>query len=143
MRIYYCKTKPGLRFIDCQVRRDFGSAPEGDLDGFCRSGCSSDRVRMILDTAFYTYTSKLEGEQDPCCKLNYYDEVLVPNDKITAYKEIMADWLENETCPNPAKGLGKRSVTYPVVQEDGIDDISGKATDELQRTVLYQEEKYP
>ncbi|EGU73090.1 hypothetical protein FOXB_16405 [Fusarium oxysporum f. sp. conglutinans Fo5176] len=125
MRNYCCNTKPGLRFIDCQVRRDFGPAPDGeDLAGYCRSGCPSDRVRVALDTAFHTCTSKLEGGQVTCCKTDYYDEVLVPNEKITAYKEAMADWLENETCPNPSKVLGKRSTTDLVVREDDIDDIS-------------------
>jgi hypothetical protein len=36
----------------------------------------------------------------------------------------MADWLENETCPNPSKVLGKRFTTDLVVREDDIDDIS-------------------
>ncbi|EXM21436.1 hypothetical protein V3481_015482 [Fusarium oxysporum f. sp. vasinfectum] len=125
MRNYCCNTKPGLRFIDCQVRRDFGPAPDGeDLAGYCRSGCPSDRVRVALDTAFHTCTSKLEGGQVTCCKTDYYDEVLIPNEKITAYKEAMADWLENETCPNPSKVLGKRFTTDLVVREDDIDDIS-------------------
>ncbi|KAF5591120.1 hypothetical protein FPCIR_6195 [Fusarium pseudocircinatum] len=124
MRNYCCNTKPGLRFIDCQVRRDFGPVPDGeDLDGFCRSGCPSDRVRVALDTAFHTCTSDLGGGQVTCCKTDYYSEVHVANEKIAVYKQAMADWLESETCPNPAKVLGKRSDTDLVVREDDIDDI--------------------
>ncbi|KAL9560672.1 hypothetical protein ACKAV7_015163 [Fusarium commune] len=125
MRNYCCNTKPGLRFIDCQVRRDFGPAPDGeDLDGFCRSGCPSNRVRVALDTAFHTCTSDLGGGQVTCCKTDYYAEVPVANEKIAVYKQAMTDWLENETCPNPAKVLGKRSDTDLVAREDDIDDIS-------------------
>ncbi|EMT62866.1 hypothetical protein FOC4_g10001062 [Fusarium odoratissimum] len=65
MRNYCCNTKPGLRFIDCQVRRDFGPAPDGeDLAGYCRSGCPSDRVRVALDTAFHTYLVVREDDID-------------------------------------------------------------------------------
>ncbi|KAF9775553.1 hypothetical protein IL306_006324, partial [Fusarium sp. DS 682] len=129
MRNYCCNTKPDLRFIDCQVRRDVGPAPDGDLAGFCRSGCPSDRVRVALDTAFHTCTSRLGGGQATCCKTDYSHKEFEPNEKIAAYKAAMADWIENETCPNPSKVLKKRglsssSSTELVVRAEHIVDIA-------------------
>ncbi|RYC80923.1 hypothetical protein BFJ63_vAg16191 [Fusarium oxysporum f. sp. narcissi] len=125
MRNYCCNTKPGLRFIDCQVRRDYGPAPDADdLAGYCRSGCPSDRVRVALDTAFHTCTSKLGGGQATCCKTDYSEEVLVPNEKIAVYRKVMDDWVKGGTCPNPDKVLGKRSTTDLVVRDDPIKDIT-------------------
>ncbi|KAH7195298.1 hypothetical protein DER44DRAFT_536499 [Fusarium oxysporum] len=125
MRNYCCNTKPGLRFIDCQVRRDYGPAPDADdLAGYCRSGCPSDRVRVALDTAFHTCTSKLGGGQATCCKTDYSEEVLVPNEKIAVYRKVMDDWVKGGTCPNPDKVLGKRSTTDLVVRNDLIEDIT-------------------
>ncbi|KAF5576582.1 hypothetical protein FPANT_10866 [Fusarium pseudoanthophilum] len=124
MRNYCCNPKPGLRFIDCQVRRDVGPAPDADLDGFCLSGCPSDRVRVALDTAFHTCTSKLGSGQATCCKTDYSKEVSVPNEKLEVYSKVMDDWVKSKTCPNPDKVLGKRSTTDLVVRGDLIEDIT-------------------
>ncbi|KAF4969335.1 hypothetical protein FSARC_3410 [Fusarium sarcochroum] len=128
MRNYCCSVKPDLRFIDCQVFRDVGPAPKDVPPGFCRSGCPNDRVRVALDTAFHTCTAENSG-QATCCKTEYYSEVLEPTEKYEAYKKAMADWVENETCPNPKKVFTKRGLSSPsstelAVRDDKVEDIT-------------------
>ncbi|KAJ4176347.1 hypothetical protein NW755_014461 [Fusarium falciforme] len=125
LRNYCCITKPGERFIDCTLHRSVGPAPDNSI-GFCRSGCPDDRVRVALDTQ---ETSCSGGGMATCCRTDYYDEVLVPNDKLKAYDEAMAAWVESETCPNPYNVFTKRrrslsSSTGVAARSDDIDDIT-------------------
>ncbi|TVY68471.1 hypothetical protein Focb16_v003048 [Fusarium oxysporum f. sp. cubense] len=85
---------------------------------------ASCRIRVALDAAFHTYTSKLGGGQATFCKTDYSKEVLVPNEKIAVYRKVMDDWVKDGTCPNPDKVLGKRSITDLVVREHPIKDIA-------------------
>ncbi|KAM5351164.1 hypothetical protein ACJ41O_003887 [Fusarium nematophilum] len=127
-RNYCCSVKPDMRFIDCNIYRDVGPAPDNMPDGFCRSGCPDDRVRVAIDTEVSTCSAAGVGGQATCCKTNYYDEVLVPNEKLKAYEEAMADWVESETCPNPYKVFSKRhlssSSTNLDVRADKVEDIT-------------------
>ncbi|KAJ4228745.1 hypothetical protein NW757_014138 [Fusarium falciforme] len=132
LRNYCCSVKPGLRFIDCSLHRDVGPAPDNMPDGFCRSGCPNDRVRVALDTEVPSCSSAVVGGMTTCCRTDYYDEVLVPNEKLKAYQQAMADWVENETCPNPFKVFTKRrrslssssSSTELAVRADKMEDIT-------------------
>ncbi|KAF4989554.1 hypothetical protein FDECE_14673 [Fusarium decemcellulare] len=97
-------------------------------DGFCRSGCPSDRVRVALDTESPICSVAGVGRQATCCKTSYYDEVLVPNEKLQAYEDAMNEWVKSETCPNPSKIFSKRhlssSSTELAVRADKVGDIS-------------------
>ncbi|KAM6527647.1 hypothetical protein FALCPG4_008698 [Fusarium falciforme] len=75
LRNYCCSVKPGLRFIDCGLYRDVGPAPDNMPDGFCRSGCPNDRVRVALDTEVPACSSAVVGGIATCCRIDYYDEV--------------------------------------------------------------------
>ena len=130
LRNYCCSIKPGLRFIDCGLYRDVGPAPDNMPDGFCRSGCPNDRVRVALDTEVPACSSAAVGGMATCCRTDYYDEVLVPNEKLKAYEEAMADWVQNENYPNPYKVFSKRrrslssSSTELAVRADKVQDIT-------------------
>ncbi|KAH6957703.1 hypothetical protein BKA56DRAFT_562252 [Ilyonectria sp. MPI-CAGE-AT-0026] len=51
LRKFCCDVaNPNLRFTDCQWFKDVGPAPDSNPNGFCRSGCPADRVRVAIDT---------------------------------------------------------------------------------------------
>ncbi|KAF5692426.1 chitinase [Fusarium denticulatum] len=107
-RNYCCSQKPGLRFQDCKTYRDVGPKIAGQPDEVCRSGCPSDRVRVAIDWPNPPCSNYDVGGQATCCKTDYNNEVWKPNEKLAAYKEAMADWIEDEYCPNPSKVFSKR-----------------------------------
>ncbi|KAH6871830.1 hypothetical protein B0T10DRAFT_590612 [Thelonectria olida] len=95
-----------LRFTDCQWFKDVGPAPATEPNGFCRSGCPSDRVRVALDTEAAVCRS---GGMARCCKTRFNDEFEVENPKLDGYRSAMKAWIDDPTCPNPSSILSRRS----------------------------------
>ncbi|KAH7134336.1 hypothetical protein EDB81DRAFT_949670 [Dactylonectria macrodidyma] len=103
-------SNPNLRFTDCQWYKDVGPAPAQRPNGFCRSGCPSDRVRVALDTeAAVCSNSGGSGGMARCCKTSFNHEFEVENSKLDAYKSAMIEWIAYPTCPNPASIFSRRA----------------------------------
>ncbi|RSL94203.1 hypothetical protein CDV31_014405 [Fusarium ambrosium] len=120
-RKYCCNANdPNLRFTDCQYFRDVGPAPDARPEGFCRSGCPPDRVRVAIDTEIETCAIAGIGGMARCCKTSFNDEFEVENSKLDAYRSAMKEWIDNPTCPNPASILSRRA--------DLLEDMAANAS---------------
>lgn len=74
---YVVKNIPNeqCRWTDCQRFKNIGYEPPDAPDGFCQSGCPSNRLRVALDTISTNYGMVDIGGKAHCCKMTYGDEM--------------------------------------------------------------------
>ncbi|KAI8721624.1 Chitinase [Fusarium sp. LHS14.1] len=68
-RKYCCKQEENHKWDDCQMYNNLGPGPSDD-ETFCRNGCPSDRVRVVLDPLPNRPDKKLacmRGAKAQCC----------------------------------------------------------------------------
>ncbi|KAL6401421.1 hypothetical protein AUP68_15291 [Ilyonectria robusta] len=122
LRKFCCNVaNPNLRFTDCQWFKDVGPAPNSNPNGFCRSGCPPDRVRVAIDTDATVCKTGLGG-MARCCKTSFNDEFEVENPKLDAYRSAMKEWIDAPTCPKPASIFSRRD------HNDLVGDIVANAS---------------
>ncbi|KAL2687924.1 hypothetical protein Neosp_005494 [[Neocosmospora] mangrovei] len=114
-RKFCCSVQPNLRFEQCSEYRDVGPAPNPHPNGFCRSGCPSDRVRVALDTVVDTCAIAGKGGVATCCKTSYSDAVEVENPILDSYRSAMKEWIDNPTCPSDSSTIFRRADQLDVV----------------------------
>jgi len=110
-RKYCCNTQSQPKFTDCRMYRAEGPMISGQEPGVCRSNCPSDRVRVAIDWPFQVCSAYEVGGQAWCCKTDYSHEEWKPNERIADYKDDMAKWVKNPTCPNPSKVFKRHELS--------------------------------
>ncbi|KAJ3462340.1 hypothetical protein MRS44_007126 [Fusarium solani] len=111
-----CSIQPNLRFEKCEWYKDVGPAPNPHPNGFCRSGCPSDLVRVALDTEVDTCAvAGGKGGMARCCKTSYSDAVEVENPILDSYRSAMIEWIDNPTCPSGSSSIIRRADQLDVL----------------------------
>ncbi|KAI8671980.1 Chitinase [Fusarium sp. Ph1] len=120
-RRFCCSVQPNLRFEDCRSYKDVGPASNPHPNGFCRSGCPSDRVRVALDTEVDTCAvAGGKGGMATRCKTSYSDAFEVENPKLDAARSVIKEWIDNPTCPKQSSTIFRRA--------DQLDGVVGNAS---------------
>lgn len=100
-------------FSDCEWYNNIGFGPKGASEGWCRSGCPNDRVRVAIDSWSQDCFGKGSGGgKARCCIPSYSDRVEVENPKLDGYRSTMKSYTDDPTCANPGPILGRRNLDF-------------------------------
>lgn len=96
-------------FGDCKWYTSEGSAPDGAVDGWCRSACPLGRVRVALD-AKYQDCLATGGARARCCQPKYGEEIDYEPPELDYYRTALEAYLRNPTCEDPSGPLKSREA---------------------------------
>ncbi|KAF7137044.1 hypothetical protein CNMCM5793_006895 [Aspergillus hiratsukae] len=113
-RKYCCDNQADEQWDDCQWYTNVGLAPagRGDVEGYCRSGCPDDRVRVAMDK--YGGGCVGKGGRSKCCTANFVtlSKRAYTDDEATLAANIQ-EFMQDQTCGSNSWYL-KREVDFHV-----------------------------
>lgn len=95
-RKYCCDTSSSdTKWDQCKWYSDIGIGPSDAREGYCRSGCPSDTVRVAMDTHIYGQCAA-GGGRVQCCVPNFNTITKRDTEQVTEFRTALDKFLKDQ-----------------------------------------------